>query len=304
MTDSDIPFESGSLWPAIVNRTRRSLDIGALRPIETEQETIVDGGISFDVRVISSLARKAHEANPGVRPPDFNPFLPYEEDLFVANISESHVGILNKFPVADNHLLIVTRAFEEQTFLLTEQDFQAMCACMREFDGLAFYNSGEIAGASQRHKHIQIVPLPLTSDGQATPVEGAIAAADLSSGVGQCPTLPFANAIVRLDDLDALPVTNAASALQDHYHSMLRSMSLMDEPDNTKNYNLLATRSWMMLVPRSREHFEGISINALGFAGELLVMDRNQLSTLRERGPMAALRAVGVLRHPYLSLTT
>ena len=294
MTDSDISFESGSLWPAIVNRTRRSLDIGALRPIETEQETIVDGGISFDVRVISSLARKAHEANPGVRPPDFNPFSPYDEDLFVANISESHVGILNKFPVVDNHLLIVTRAFEEQTSLLTEQDFQAMWACMREFDGLAFYNSGEIAGASQRHKHIQIVPLPLTSDGQATPVEGAIAAAGLSSGVGQCPTLPFANAIVRLDDLDALPVTNAASALQDHYRSMLRSMSLMDEPDNTKNYNLLATRSWMMLVPRSREHFEGISINALGFAGELLVMDRNQLSTLRERGPMAALRAVGV----------
>ena len=294
MTDSDISFESGSLWPAIVNRTRRSLDIGALRPIETEQETIVDGGISFDVRVISSLARKAHEANPGVRPPDFNPFSPYDEDLFVANISESHVGILNKFPVVDNHLLIVTRAFEEQTSLLTEQDFQAMWACMREFDGLTFYNSGEIAGASQRHKHIQIVPLPLTSDGQATPVEGAIAAPDLSSGVGQCPTLPFANAIVRLDDLDALPVTNAASALQDHYCSMLRSMSLMDEPDNTKNYNLLATRSWMMLVPRSREHFEGISINALGFAGELLVMDRNQLSTLRERGPMAALRAVGV----------
>ena len=294
MTDSDISFESGSLWPAIVNRTRRSLDIGALRPIETEQETIVDGGISFDVRVISCLARKAHEANPGVRAPDFNPFLPYDEDLFVANISESHVGILNKFPVVDNHLLIVTRAFEEQTSLLTEQDFQAMWACMREFDGLTFYNSGEIAGASQRHKHIQIVPLPLTSDGQATPVEGAIAAPDLSSGVGQCPTLPFANAIVRLDDLDALPVTNAASALQDHYCSMLRSMSLMDEPDNTKNYNLLATRSWMMLVPRSREHFEGISINALGFAGELLVMDRNQLSTLRERGPMAALRAVGV----------
>ena len=282
------------MWTAIVNRTRRSLDVGALRPIETEQEIIVDGGISFDVRVISSLARKAHEANPEVPPPDFNPFLPYDEDLFVANISENHVGILNKYPVLDNHLLIVTRSFEEQTSLLTEQDFQAMWVCMQEFDGLAFYNAGEVAGASQRHKHIQIVPLPLTSDGQATPVESAIAGADLSNGVGRSNMLPFAHAIVRLDDVYTLPIMNAASSLLDHYRSMLRSLNLMDSRYNSKNYNLVTTRGWMMLVPRSRECFEGISINALGFAGDLLVMDRDQLSTLREHGPLAALKAVGI----------
>ncbi len=294
MTDSNISLESGSLWPAIVNRTPQALGSGALRPIETEQETIVDGGISFDVRMISSLARKAHEANPEVHPPDFNPFLPYDKDLFIANISETHVGILNKFPVVNNHLLIVTRAFEEQTSLLTEQDFQAMWVCMQEFDGLAFYNSGEVAGASQRHKHIQIVPLTLTSGGQATPVESAIAAADLSNGLGRSNMLPFAHTIVGLDDFGTMTVPKAASALHDHYRSMLRSLNLIVKPDNIRSYNLLATRRWMMLVPRSLEHFEGISINALGFAGELLVTDRDQLSTLREHGPMAALKAVGL----------
>jgi ATP adenylyltransferase len=55
-------------------------------------------------------------------------------------------------------------------------------------------------------------------------------------------------------------------------------------------YNLLCTRDWMLLVPRSREFFEGVSINAIGFAGGLLVRNREQLAILRDRGPMAALR--------------
>jgi ATP adenylyltransferase len=57
-------------------------------------------------------------------------------------------------------------------------------------------------------------------------------------------------------------------------------------------YNLLVTRDWLLLVPRCREEFAGISINALGFAGSLFVKDREQLATLRSRGPMAVLRAV------------
>jgi ATP adenylyltransferase len=59
-------------------------------------------------------------------------------------------------------------------------------------------------------------------------------------------------------------------------------------------YNLLATRRWMLLVPRSAEHAHGISLNALGFAGSLFVRDAAQLETVRWIGPMALLRAVAV----------
>ena len=40
---------------------------------------------------------------------------------------------------------------------------QFLCACMQAFPSgaLAFYNSGEASGASQPHKHVQVVPLPL-----------------------------------------------------------------------------------------------------------------------------------------------
>lgn len=290
MGSSGINLEPGTLWRAIVDRTRQALASGALRPIETEREILQDQGIAFDVRVVSSLALKAHEANPEVHPPDFDPFLPYDPELFVADISETHVGILNKFPVVDNHLLIVTREFQEQSSLLTQADFEALWACMQEFDGLAFYNSGETAGASQHHKHLQLIPD--FSDGPALPIEEAVADIAVKDDIGRCSALPFKHAIATLGEIDALPINDAASALLGRYRSMLHSLNLMEQPDKLRNYNLLATRRWMMLVPRSREQFEGVSVNALGFAGELLVMDRPQLETLRKLGPMAALRAV------------
>ena len=42
-----------------------------------------------------------------------NPFLPYDPALLVAPISPTHVALLNRFNVVDDHFLIVTRSFEE-----------------------------------------------------------------------------------------------------------------------------------------------------------------------------------------------
>jgi ATP adenylyltransferase len=55
-------------------------------------------------------------------------------------------------------------------------------------------------------------------------------------------------------------------------------------------YCLLATREWMLVVPRSREHFGSVSINSLGYAGALLVRSEEELDILRGVGPLAALR--------------
>ena len=57
-------------------------------------------------------------------------------------------------------------------------------------------------------------------------------------------------------------------------------------------HTLLATRDWTMVVPRTLECFDSISLNALAFAGSLLVRNREQLEHVRAVGPMAVLRAV------------
>jgi ATP adenylyltransferase len=224
-----------------------------------------------------------------------NPFLPYDPDLYVADASDSHVCLLNKFNVVDHHLLIVTRHFEHQDTLLTHQDFAAFWRSMAEYQGLGFYNSGTVAGASQPHKHLQIVPLPLAPDGPRIPMEPRIQAAGLSGTAGRLAGLPFPHAIARLEDGLELGGERAARESSIVYHRLLQAVGLgatADESIAKGPYNLLLTRQWMLLVPRTRESCESVSLNALAFAGAMLVRDEAQLTRLRRRGLMAALRHV------------
>ena len=130
------------LWRRTLARTQQAVACGALQSIPTEYEYVEDGGIRFLVRVVANLRRKAAARRP-VDPfalpgsPKANPFLPYEQELFVADLSPSHVCLLNKFNVVEHHLLVVTRAFEEQEALLTLDDFQALWLCLEQIDGLA-----------------------------------------------------------------------------------------------------------------------------------------------------------------------
>ena len=59
-------------------------------------------------------------------------------------------------------------------------------------------------------------------------------------------------------------------------------------------YNALVSREWMFVVPRSKEDFADISINALGFAGSIFVKSSHELARVRKAGPMAMLAAVAV----------
>ena len=111
--------------------TENALSTGALLSIPTGYEFIEDCGMRFFVRILSGLRlkdeakqqqEKASEAT-GVQA---DPFLPYENDLFVADISDTHVAVLNKFNVVEHHLLIITRGFEDQEDLLTLNDFNAL----------------------------------------------------------------------------------------------------------------------------------------------------------------------------------
>ena len=286
-------FESGSLWQRLRDTSAQALKDGALQPIETQTTYCEDRGIRFLIRVVSSLRNKPPGNN------DYNPFLPFEKALHVADVSDSHVCILNKYNVVDLHLLIITRAFEHQETVLTRRDFHALWRCLREFDSLGFYNSGTRSGASQIHKHLQIVPFPLVNDPDAAGATLRSLLDNTDSPIGEIThidELPFRHAFVRrdaegVDDLDRL----AASSLLDYLQMMQRvGIEVRDEQGGliAHPYNLLVTRRWMLLVPRVRECFNEISLNSLAFLGALLVQNRTQLEQLRQAGPFTALKAV------------
>ncbi|MBE8998052.1 phosphorylase [Nostoc sp. LEGE 12447] len=296
MPQGKILLESGTLWTSVKERTEHALQCGALLSIPTEFEFIEQDGVRFLVRILSNLNRKKaakekQEKQSAVSGQEFNPFLPYEEDLFVADISDTHVCILNKYNVVDLHLLIITRAFEEQESLLTLEDFAAMWACLDDFDGLAFYNSGKNAGASQRHKHLQLVPLPLVPSGPQIPIEPLLRAVQFQDS-NAIAKLPFVNAFAPLNpDWVRSPFT-AAQATLEVYRSLLGAVGL--DAKQLGAYNLLATREWMLIVPRSQEHFQSISVNSLGFAGSLLVRNAGEMEIIKAQGPMTILKNVAI----------
>jgi sulfate adenylyltransferase (ADP) / ATP adenylyltransferase len=222
-----------------------------------------------------------------------NPFLPYEPEMFVADVSATHLCLLNKFTVIDNHLLIVTRAFEEQEAPLTVADFAALWVCMAECDGLGFYNAGRMAGASQRHKHLQLVPLPLGTDGRRLPIEPLLRPGP--AGADLCPALPFAHVFLPTGVDHRMPLEAAAVKLHAAYVQMLKRTNLaqQDTAGLFGPYNLLLTDTWMLLVPRSNESASSIAVNALGYAGCMLVRDEAQLRTLETIGPLKILAETG-----------
>lgn len=299
---SPLTLEPGTLWAKLKERTENARLCGALLSIPTEFEFVEQEGIHFLVRSLSNLARKEaaknqQDKNTDTSGKEFNPFLPYEEDLFVTNISETHLCLLNKFNVVAHHLLIVTREFADQESLLTLADFEAMWAVLAEMNGLAFYNGGKLAGASQRHKHLQVIPLPLSPGGLEIPIAPALAAASFQDCFGTVPVFQFAHALAKLNFSEGQSVSEVARSTFERYNILLKALNLSsDQPESGAKqagaYNLLATREWMLIVPRSQEHFESIAVNSLGFAGTLFVRNSELLQVLKNCGPLTVLRNV------------
>jgi sulfate adenylyltransferase (ADP) / ATP adenylyltransferase len=288
-------LKPGTLWSILLERTAHAREHGAIFSIPTEPEVIEQEGVAFQARVMTALAMNALMT---AAQPNADPFLPYDPNVFVAEVSPTHVALLNKFNVVDHHLVVVTRSFEPQEALLTREDCAALLICLAEIDGLAFYNAGSAAGASQRHKHLQLIPLSALPKSRL-PIEPLLCSVKMAGATGIVPSLPFLHAYAPMNPAWLDSQKDVASSLLDCYHTLLRSVGLSVEatagnPTSAAPYNLLVTRQWLLLVPRSQECFEGISINALGFAGALLVKDAAQLAILRKQGPMSALQRVAL----------
>lgn len=288
-------FEAGTLLSKVMQRTEAAKASGALLELPTRRAFIHEHGVRFIVRMAKEMVRHKSAATSVRR----NPFLPYEPSMYVADASPSHVVLLNKFTVIDHHILIVTRHFEHQRTLITEDDFEALDRCLVEIDGFAFYNGGPAAGASQPHRHLQLVPA-LDPDLDGVPIE------PLLGRLG-----PPA-----LDPIPALPFVHAGARLGDPHRTYRALMSLLEadarvaparaaeqrevapEGHGVRQpfpYDLLQTRRWMLLVPRTVEQHGGVQVNSLGFAGAFLARTDEERALI-EADPLQLLRNVAVPR--------
>lgn len=292
-------LEPGSLAPVIAERTKNAIASGALHPIDTTEVKISDDGVDFLVRCVTGLSAK-DKARSKIASP--STFLSPEKELYVGDISDSHYCLLNKYNVLNHHLLIVTRHFEHQEELLKMRDFVALCTCMRELDGLGFYNAGVTAGASQPHKHLQLVPLPLSESASEVPMARLFEALNgHAARIRNIPGLPFDHAFSWIGESIFENPRRSGEITYDLYVDLLEALGLRGtrtdgEFRQPAPYNLLMTRRWMLLVPRREEFFESVSINGLSFAGSFFVRDQALVERVREHGPMSFLKGVARAR--------
>ena len=268
------------LWERALICTEHALRSGAIVPLATTLEDLPgEDGTTFELRHLAGATPK-HLQQAGPKP---NPFRPWDQRLEVEQIGDDHVVILNKYPVPIGHMLLITRDWAPQNGWLNASDWSALTSVDRNTTGLWVFNSNPNAGASQPHRHLQLLP---RHDGERV-----------------CPREEWFLRFCYGDDQNRLRqfirverlVEFNASILQATYERLCKNLSL-GSPSNDAlprfAYNILLTRSWMAVIRRKREGVHGFSVNALGFAGCLLSTDGSDLSWLKEAGPDELLRSV------------
>ncbi len=276
---------------AVDTRSAEAISAGALLPVESHEVTLESGGLAFRVRHVKALEKK--QALPGgPRDPNFNPFLPPDPALMVGPVGSGHVAILNKYPVSERHLVLARKEFAEQLTALEQEDFHALAQIMAASGGLGFHNGGAAAGASQRHKHVQWVP---AAPGNASlkmfrPV--------LDPDVRELTVfihlqLPMRHCFVRVQAGKGVDEEASTRSMLKGYERALETLQLAPNEDGfLPPANMLVEDGWMLVVPRSREHFDNVSLNALSFGGVLYVSLSEQIDAIRRAGPLTVLASV------------
>jgi ATP adenylyltransferase len=274
-----------SLTEAAQRAHAHALAAGALVPLLSEQTEHSDGGVRFTLEWLSSLSLKdlAKLFQPADKPAGFNPFLPYERDLFVVDLSATHVAILNKFPASRLHLLFITKSFVAQESPLDGTDLDAAARALNRMAGLVFYNSGPSAGASQPHRHLQLVVLP------DIPMAALFPPDTQPFTLQRLPTVPFDHLFCRFTPGFFDRPEAAGPRLADLVATAYDQAGLRTADGSLRSYNLLMARDWLMIVPRRTTFVDGILLSGPAYAGVIGLRHQEQAETAKQTGPMRLL---------------
>ena len=144
--------------------------------------------------------------------------------------------------------------------------------------GLWFFNSSPIAGASQPHRHFQLLR---RSYGEIScPREKWFLDLELKNNNDS--KLKISVVVSQFNFLENI------SSIYNLYLELSKNLGLGNPISDEKPkfpYNILITNNWIALIKRKYDHIHGFSINGLGFAGYLLVTEKSNNNYLKINGP-------------------
>jgi len=262
-------------WEKALQQTKISINSKSLFPLNTIDITKkLYKGNDFVIRKLDITKFKKNS----LLGPKINPFRPWDKILEIDSIGKYHQIILNKYPVQLGHILLITNEWKEQNGWIDIKDWDAIKEVNKDTTGLWFFNSDPLAGASQPHRHIQLL--------RRDPSE-------LS-----CPReqwiLDFDNVNYKNQRFkkNILLKKFSKTLNEENIHEIYKDLSYklgLGEPEIDKKprypYNLIFTNNWMVLIKRKTDNLYDISVNALGFAGYLLVTEKSDIKYLKKYGP-------------------
>uniref|UniRef100_K3WRM4 Uncharacterized protein n=1 Tax=Globisporangium ultimum (strain ATCC 200006 / CBS 805.95 / DAOM BR144) TaxID=431595 RepID=K3WRM4_GLOUD len=306
----------------VLEVTQRAAQTQALKKITAGHELLppAENGVRYVLFQTQTANQKPVAAAPAETPaPEKKPFRdPFakehlEQDLFVAQLHDTHNVVLNKFNVVDEHVVLPTIEFEAQETPLSKADFRAMWTAMGALDAFAFFNCGYESGASQPHKHMQLISyssMKSYTNLDMPPLLQFIhdrLQTQASDGIVHLRDLPFFHFLHRIDLPADIDDQVAADQLHAIYATVLQQLNATAYPgsqeaaatstatataDRFVAYNLLLTKSFLFVVPRKTQRFNGIEVNAIGFIGSFFVRNDEQRAFFETQGPMELLRQV------------
>lgn len=240
---------------------------GSLKLTECSSKKLKDSltGMPYLVHFAPILAEKP-ESNGKQTDNKEDPFENPSEDLLITpdlNGDGAYKLLLNKYPIVPEHTLLVTNDYQHQSSALTPQDlivaYKYLCKMDNEDENirhLVFYNSGPQSGSSQNHKHLQSFKIPsnfiMFQDKLCSGKEHFLP--NIKDEPLQDDKVAFAHFVLPLpEDSNSVDMDLLAMC----YFSLLqRTLTffqdwLNENPGMVRSYNVLLTKNWICLVPRS-----------------------------------------------------
>jgi len=274
-----------TIWYKALKQSSKAIESGALIPLDTFNIDLqLYNQKDFEIRKLKfKFPIKKKEFGPLI-----NPFLPWDKRLKIIDVLDSHLLILNKYPVQLGHMLLITNTWAPQNGWLKLKDFEAMTKVEEDTTGLWFFNSSPLAGASQPHRHLQLLRREKT-----------------------CPVCPRDNWFIdrassKIKYTDILgrsigvslrsPATNMkALELFNLYKSICFELCIGNESIDNKPlapYNMIITSKWISVIRRERDFSNGFNINSLGFAGYLITDNDGSIDWIKRNGALKLLESV------------
>ncbi|KXH28308.1 inositol phospholipid synthesis protein Scs3p [Colletotrichum salicis] len=305
------PVNLPELVKAAFNKARSN---GDLTYYATQVTVLKANSTPFQLRFSPALANKPVAQKPKKTDEPRKPFDPFESPekgpLFIADIpsSSGHNLVLNKFAIVPEHFILATKEFKQQTDPLERDDLAATYSCIEAYrqygeqhqghngELYAFFNSGSHSGASQPHRHIQLLPVARMMDGLPDGVEWDVLAKQLGpQHISELPFLTFAETIHRdmtPDELHGIYLSLFRSAV-DAVEAHIGAVNESGNGGARISYNLAMTSDRLAVLPRLAEGTTifkdgmavgNLALNGTVLAGTALVKNEAEWDALRSGG--------------------